>query len=118
MTEKEIADAIDGHQLRNHSLSNLLSSKGVNIREPRLIECHFWSKSESDANGIAAALRSRGFSILTIRKAELSQPDLDWNVEASIRQSVDITTRPEFTGDIVRLAIGHNSRYDGWGTAV
>jgi regulator of RNase E activity RraB len=63
-------------------------------------------------------LKNKGFEILTQRSAaRADNPDL-WNVEAAIRQSIDLTMRPEFTDELARLADSHAGVYDGWGTSV
>lgn len=117
MDENQIQDAIAGHQARNVSLKKLLVEKGINLKEPRPIECHFYAKSKRDAEALAQALQSRGFKILVNQKSSGPTPDL-WNIEAEVVQSVDLTTRREFIDELVRLANVYDSEHDGWGTNV
>lgn len=117
MDEDQIQEAIAGHQARNLSLKQLLVERGVDLKEPRPIECHFYSRSERDAQALAEALRSRGFEILVNQKSVGPTSDL-WNIEAAIVQSVDLTTRREFIDELVRLANTYDSEHDGWGTSV
>lgn len=106
------------HETRNRALLDVLQNKGVDLSEPRLIECHFWTWSESDAANLAEDLVGRGFEILVRRPAASSRdPDL-WNVEAAIRQSIKLTLRREFTDELIRAAAARSGQYDGWGTAV
>lgn len=117
-SEKEIQEAIEGHDRRNVSLKQLLLDKKVDIRETRPIDLHFWAASSSDAQGLADVLRTQGFTILVQRRAVVEDTTLPWNIEAQIAQSIDLTVRHEFTEELVRLAITHNARYDGWGTQI
>jgi regulator of RNase E activity RraB len=41
-----------------------------------------------------------------------------WNIETGINQSIELTMRPEFTDEVVRLADSHSAEYDGWGTSI
>lgn len=115
-SDKEIRDAIAGHDSRNVALKRLLVDKGINCQDPRIIEFHFWSATQIDADSLAKALASQGFAILTTRKAASTAAPLPWNVEAQANQSVELTVRQDFTEGMVRLAKAHNSSYDGWGT--
>ena len=118
MSQQSIHTAIAGHYARNKSLKEVLLAKQVDLREPRNIECHFWSASQADARELTTALQSRGFTIIAQQKASNADAAMAWNIEARITQSVDLTTRHEFTEDLVTLADAHNSRYDGWGTSI
>jgi regulator of RNase E activity RraB len=90
----------------------------VDLSESRTIDCHFWSASEADAEALGIALSFRGFMITVKQRASNLDAALPWNLEVRIKQSVDLTVRPEFTEDLVTLADAHNSRYDGWGTSI
>jgi regulator of RNase E activity RraB len=114
--QADLNSVIEGHELRNEALRQNLISKGADLGEPRMIECHFWSWSQGDAAALAADLESRGFQILKQEPARSSKdPDL-WNVEATIKQSIDLTLRREFTDELIRMAASHSGKYDGWGT--
>jgi hypothetical protein len=119
MPEQEtIEDIIAGHAARNAALRQTFLEKNVDLREPRIIECNFWLWSEKDAAELSEALKNQGFEILTQRSAaRADNPDL-WNVEAAIRQSIDLTMRPEFTDELARLADSYAGVYDGWGTSI
>lgn len=118
ISENEIKTFIREHESRNEALRQRLVGKGLDLREPRAIECHFWAWSQADAASLAEALTARGFQILAQRSAASARDPSLWNVEASIRQSIDLTLRREFTDDLVRIAAAHSGRYDGWGTSV
>jgi Regulator of ribonuclease activity B len=114
--EQQIREALAGHDARNASLKNLLLDKKVDIHGVRPIDFHFWVASSLDAEALADALRSQGFTILVQRRAATPDVALPWNVEAQAAQSVELTARRDFTEGLVRLAVEHNGRYDGWGT--
>jgi hypothetical protein len=116
--ERQIEEAIVGHDARNSSLRRLLLNKNVDTKMSRPIDLHFWVASPADAEALADALRSRGMAILAQRKAATADAGLPWNVEARIEQSVELTIGSQFTEELVRLAIAHNGRYDGWGTQI
>jgi hypothetical protein len=114
--EAEIEAIIRGHESRNAALRQTLIDKGVDLGEPRTIECHFWSWSQANSANLADDLVSRGFKILAQRSARSSKDPELWNVEAAIKQSVELTLRREFTDELVRIAAAHFGKYDGWGT--
>jgi hypothetical protein len=74
----------------------------------------FWTWSNEDAAGLAAALTTRGFRILAQRPGTSSNDPSLWNAEAGIQQSIELTLRREFTDELVRVAAAHSGRYDGW----
>ena len=116
--ELRIQKTIAGHNARNASLKQLLIERNVDICSPRPIDFHFYVASQTDADRLVNALRLRGLTILVNRRAARPNPDLPWNVEAQVAQSVELTIQPEFTEDLVRLAESYNGTYDGWGTLI
>lgn len=116
--EKTIEEIIAGHEARNASLRHVFLEKRVDLTEPRRIECHFWAWSGEDAADLGESLKSRGFEILVQRPATIATDPKRWNLEAAIRQSIDLTMRREFTDELVRLAASHRGLYDGWGTLI
>ena len=118
LSETQIEEAISGHEARNAGLRRVFIEKGVDFGKPRLIECHFWTWSKEEAAGLAEVLTTRGFRILAQGLAASSNDPALWNVEAGIKQSIELTLRREFTDELVRVAAGHSGRYDGWGTCV
>jgi hypothetical protein len=118
ISEAEIETIIQAHKSRNEALRQTFISKGVDLGEPRMIECHFWAWSGDDAAGLAEALTMRGFRILVQRPAASPKDPSLWNVEAGVHQSVELTMRIEFTDELVRIAVSHSARYDGWGTSI
>ena len=116
ISESELEKVIEGHESRNAALRQTLVQRGVDFREPRTIECHFWTWSEKDAADLAQDLLRLGFKILVQRSAASSNDPSLWNVEAAIEQSIDLTMRREFTDELARAAANHYGRYDGWGT--
>src|SRR4051812_45506157 len=117
MNESQIQEAIASHEARNIHLKQLLTEKGIDLKKPRPIECHFYATAQSDANALAVELQSRGFRILANRKSA-DRTSGKWNVEAQIIQTVDLTMRREFIDELVRLADAHHSEHDGWGTEI
>jgi hypothetical protein len=116
--EKEIEKCILAHLARNVKLLEVLSKKGVDLREPRGIDCYFWSLTETSADSLCERLSSRGFNITAKDGADPDQEDGKWNVEAQIRQSIDLTVRKEFVDEMVRLADSSDSIFDGWGASI
>ena len=118
MKHQTIEEAILGHEGRNEALRLVFQEKRVDLSEARSVECHFWAPGRESAAALAAGLSDRGFKILVqvpgARKADSDR----WNVEAEIRQSIDLTMRREFIEELVRLAYSHNSTFDGWGTLI
>jgi hypothetical protein len=117
-TRKTIEEIISGHEARDTSLRHVFLEKKVDLTEPRMIECHFWTWSAQDADGLAEALRKRSFKLLALRPAGIAEDPDRWNLEVAIRQSIDLTMRREFIDELVRLADTHGGIYDGWGTRV
>jgi regulator of ribonuclease activity B len=116
ISEMEIDAIIQGHEARNAALRQTLIEKGVDLGEPRTIECHFWSWSPAEAASLAEHLTKRGFEILAQRSASSSKDPQLWNVEAAVKQSAALTLRREFTDELVRIGAAHLGKYDGWGT--
>jgi hypothetical protein len=118
MTEGSIEELILAHEARDEELRNVFLEKKADLREPRTIECHFWTWSEQDAQQLAAALKRRGFQILVQRSAGIDGDPNRRNLEAAISQSIDLTMRREFIDELVRLADSHGGLYDGWGIRI
>jgi regulator of RNase E activity RraB len=116
--KEAIEEVISGHEARNAELRVRLLGKGVDLEAVRDIECHFWAYDESGATSFAEALVPKGFRILVKRYSPSPKDDKKWNIEAGIRQSINLTLRREFTESLVLLAASHNSHYDGWGTSI
>ena len=118
MAEKTIEEIISGHEDRNASLRQVFLEKKIDLTEPRKIECHFWTWDRKDATELSESLKNRGFAILAQRPAAIPGDPGRWNLEATVRQSIDLTMRREFTDELVRLADSHRGLYDGWGTSI
>jgi len=107
-----------GHVARDASLLRLFQEKQIDLRAPRSIECHFWSWSEEESAALAEALKQRGFEILRRTRAAIANDPARWNLEASVKQSIELTMTREFIGDLVKLADSYGGLYDGWGTSI
>lgn len=118
MSTKSIEEMISEHEARDASLRGVFEQKHVDLRTPRVIECHFWAWNGGDTARLADALKNRGFEILVQRPAELIDDPNRWNLEAAVMQSIDLTMRREFIDELVRLADLHRGVYDGWGTRI
>jgi len=116
--QQTIEQAIIAHETRNSALLRVFQERGVDLAEPRSIDSHFWTWSRADAESLAADLVARGFRILVQGPARIKDDPNLWNVEAEIRQSINLTMRREFTDEMVRLATSHKGVYDGWGSAI
>lgn len=118
MNETELRSSMEAHQRRNAELVAHLRTKDVDLRVPRLIELHFWADSHEGAVLLARALYEKGFLILVLAPVTSSEHPSRWNLEARVSQSVDVTVRPEFVEDLVRVANAFSAELDGWGTSV
>jgi regulator of RNase E activity RraB len=116
--KKTIEEIISDHEARNASLRHVFLEEKADLTEPRKIECHFWTWNRRDATELGESLKSRGFEILAQRQAAITGDPGRWNLEAAVRQSIDLTMRREFTDELVRLADSHGGLYDGWGTSI
>lgn len=117
-SEADIDEIIEGHEIRNETLRKTLLAKGIDLGEPRVIECHFWVWSEENAASLGEDLIRQGFEILVGGRADSVKDPKLWNVEAAIKQSIELTLRREFTDELVRTAARHLGKYDGWGTSL
>ena len=116
MDNDKLQQSVRAHEARNATLTTLFVEKNVDMREPRDIDLHFWVSGEASAAALAESLSHLGFEI-PVRRPAPDREHLDlWNVEARVRQSIDLTTRREFITDMVRLADSHGAVFDGWGT--
>jgi Regulator of ribonuclease activity B len=118
LIESQIEQAISDHDARNAELRRTFIEKEVDLDEARPVEFHFWAWSKQYAAGLAKALEDRGFLVLSKRSATSPSDPSIWNVEATIKQSIELTLRHEFSDELVRVANEYYGRYDGWGTGV
>jgi len=118
MLEVEIQASIKGHQKRNTELMKRLRAKGAILGEPRSIDLHFWAPSQKHAALLSRALYERGFLVLVLAPANSKEDPKRWNIEAGVRQSINITIRKEFVEGMVRMASDFSSEFDGWGTSL
>lgn len=114
LTESQIEQAISDHDARNAELRLGFIEKRVDLDEARTVEFHFSAWSKQYAAGLANALKDCGFLVLSKSSSTSSGEPSFWNVEATIKQSIDLTLRHEFTDELVRVAAQHCGRYDGW----
>lgn len=115
---RTIDEIISGHKARNASLRGVFLEKKVDLKEARRIEFHFWTWSRKDTSELAESLKSRGFDIMRQQPAGIAGDSERWDLEVAVRQSIDVTLRPEFTDELARLADSHHGLYDGWGTSI
>jgi len=116
-SRKTIEEIIAGHEARNRSLRLTFVEKKVDLEASRRIECHFWVWGRNEAAELVQALKRRGFDTKT-GPAQIDRDANRWNLEAAIKQSIDLTLRPEFTEEMAHLAASYGGIYDGWGTIV
>jgi hypothetical protein len=115
MSSKNLGEIIDGHVARNDALCKLLESKGVDLSNKRTIDLHFWADDKSAAHQLASALRSRGYSTVTLDKTET---DETWSVEVEVQASVLDVIDINFIEDLAKLAMNNQGEFDGWGTEI
>jgi len=113
--ESTVKTLIEKHVARNHALKKLLHDKGVVLEYPRLIDLHFWSKRDAAADDLARHLNEAGYPVTT--KGRVEHTDF-WSVESQIEASPLEITEELFIDRLVRLALNHQSEFDGWGTLV
>lgn len=116
MDSEELQKSVHAHEARNAALLKLFIDKNVDMRAPRDIDLHFWASGEASAASLAESLSRLGFEVPVRRPAPNADNGSVWNVEARVRQSIDLTMRREFITDLVRLADSHAGVFDGWGT--
>jgi len=115
-TVQEISDIVAQHAARNQELVALISRKGGNLQIERTVDLHFWAFNETDATGLAEALRARGLSNV-ISRVSAKDPAV-WNVEGQVVGSLLQVTEARFVEELARVAVAHNADFDGWGTSL
>ena len=116
MNDEKLQQTIQAHEDRNAALRRLFLEKNVDTCTARDIDLHFWTQGQANAAALAESLGRLGFEVPAQRPAA-NRDDLEvWNIEARIRQSIDLTMRREFIADVVKLADSHGGVFDGWGT--
>jgi len=112
VNDSEVKERIEHHLIRNKELLRVIQRKGFCIDDARLIECHFWSPSETEAENLSTELRKRSFTQLRLNESDGGV----WNLEMTVRQSASSTASKEFTTEMTMTAARFDSVYDGWGT--
>jgi hypothetical protein len=118
MDDNAIDEAVAAHEGRNASLRRLFLEKQIALDLPSKIDLHFWVWGPANASAVAESLRTLNLEVPMLRPAGIQNDPERWNIEASVRQSIDLTMRREFITDLVRLAHAHGGVFDGWGTSV
>jgi len=118
MTKHEIDQAIAGHNDRNAELRITLAKDAIDVKEPRQIDFHFWVADQDNAELLAAALAKHGLRVAASRRAVIGDSSLPWDLEMIAVQPIELTLRPEFTEELVKVAARFQGRYDGWGTSI
>jgi Regulator of ribonuclease activity B len=113
---EQVAELRAGHNARNAELTQRLLSSGVDLSATRRIDLHFWAPDEHEAHSLSDLLKAKDYSVTTLIRE--SADNNQWNVEAHIESSVQRVTSETFTFELIDLASGVNSQFDGWGTAV
>jgi Regulator of ribonuclease activity B len=114
LTESQIEQAILDRDAKNAELRRTFIKKEVDLNEARTVEFHFWTWNKEDAAGLSKALEDRGFLVVLKHPAVFYSDRSVWNVDSTIRQSIELTLRHEFTDELVRVAARYSGRYDGW----
>jgi hypothetical protein len=116
LSESEIQKAIQNHLARNRELKSLIVSKGVDLKEKRTIDLHFWAFGKVAAYNLKVALETAGCSVGTSKPSE-SDSSL-WNIEGKVNTSPLAVTTPFFVEKLVRLAADNHAEFDGWGISI
>src|SRR5262249_12493789 len=85
----DIQRAIDGHNLRNEELLRDLRERGVDLKELRSTEHHFWAYSHASAESLADELRKRGYVGPTISRRRAAAESHVWSVAAAFTRSFE-----------------------------
>jgi len=116
VTQKDIEEAIRGHRARNVELLKTVAESGVDLQEPRSIDCFFWSGTEEGARSLAMELSREGY-----RQVAISPPnertDL-WSVQGQTTTTPAAISDPVTVAELVEMAARHSSDFDGWGTEI
>jgi len=116
MDHEKLQQSVRAHEGRNAALRRVFLEKNIDTRAIRDIDLHFWAWGQADATALAESLGRLGFQVPTPQRfPKQDDPNL-WNVEARVRQSIDLTMRPELISDLIKLADSHDAVFDGWGT--
>jgi len=107
-----------GHAERNMALLQVFQKKKVDIKLVRPVEFHFWAWGQPSSVRLAHELYNRGFIILLLKPALLSDDPERWNIEAGNKMSISSVIEERFTETLVDVASMFDAEYDGWGTSV
>ena len=105
-----------GHDARNRELLLALARHGVDLNAPRSIDLFFVSQSELGAVQLSASLQAMELVIARVGPRAGSEPT--WSIEARTELTPKEVAAKEYTRSLVRLALAHESEYDGWATQI
>ena len=109
-----VASQVETHGARNRQLIARIVAGGGLLGSRRQVDLHFWSKSRA-----AAELLARALGAMSVRNVQLnltSETTGIWSVEGCLETTVEEVTNRDYVESLVRLALGHDSEFDGWGT--
>ena len=112
----DIAKQIGEHEARNRELVKRIIELGGDLDQVRMIEVFFISQGEKNAYKLANELKKKRLLNIDINKVE-NKPEL-WNVHGELQATVNEVIDRRHIKDLVVLASGLSSEYDGWGTNV
>ena len=99
--------------LTPHTLKEL-SKHGVTIDSYLKLELFFYTNKKAKANGLAKALKAKGYSIDQIKKGE----DGAWLVSGwSNRMNMSNYSVMAWVQEMCEVGFNHDCEFDGWGTS-
>jgi putative heme degradation protein len=116
MDEEKLQKSLLAHEDRNAALRKVFLKRNIDMRAARDIDLHFLAWGQANAIALAESLGRSGLQV-PVRRPAIEQDGQDlWNVEAYVKQSIDLTMRPDLITDLIKLADSHGGVFDGWGT--
>jgi hypothetical protein len=113
-----MTDTIARHRNRNLELRATFEKRNVNLEEPRLIDFHFWARTQRDAAVLGRALYGMGFLIRLLAPAPTESDQARWSVEAGTKIPLNEALGADLTEKLVELAAKEDAVFDGWGTSI
>lgn len=111
-TPTNLMSELDRLRAENTSRMEDLVEQQYNTEMTRGFMLRFSSKAQSDAEGLSRLLFAKGLRLLTPEPVQVK--DGLWQVLVGVKHSLREVTSEDFVCDLVELASGVNSRFQGW----
>ena len=106
--------ALEAQFARNDSLLDQLRALGAKLDAPSRISVQFVAPSQTHAAQLAAALYDDSYLVIALSPAQADEAG-PWSIEATIEQTPATAASDDVTRHLVRLALGFEAEYGGWG---